>query len=111
MEKFIVTYHAPAETRNNKEKMTPENHQNYMGLWNAWMKKCGSALVDMGAPVGYGQNVTNEGAKESNRDIVGYSILQSDDIASAKALLEGHPHLAWDPSCDIQIHQLMQMPS
>jgi len=110
MKKFLVTYQAPVETRNNKDLMTPDNMKKYMDTWKAWTGKCGSALLDFGSPLCDSQTVSNDGSEKSGSDIVGFCILQSEDIESAKQLLEGHPHLAWHPSCDIQIHEQMQMP-
>ncbi|MBT5954798.1 hypothetical protein HOG98_08760 [bacterium] len=110
MNKYLVTYHAPAETMNDKSKMTQENMNKYMELWKIWTEKCGSALVDLGTPLGFGQNVVNTGQEASNRNTCGFSILQAENMDSAKLLLEGHPHLAWDQTCDIQIYQQMQMP-
>jgi len=110
MKKFLVTYFAPAETRNNKESMTPERMKKYTDEWKAWTEKCGSALIDFGAPLGNRQNLSNNGSGKSNSDIVGFCILQAEDIESAKQLLEGHPHLAWDDTCELQVHEQMQMP-
>jgi len=111
MKKFLVTYFAPDETRNNRELMTPDNMKKYMDNWKAWTGKCGSALVDFGTPLGHSQKVSNNGSKKIGSDIVGFCILQSENIESAKTLLEGHPHLSWDANCEIQIQEQMQMPA
>jgi hypothetical protein len=29
---------------------------------------------------------------------------------SAKGLLEGHPHLEWDGTCEIEVHEVMPLP-
>ena len=31
-------------------------------------------------------------------------------MPAAQAMLEGHPHLGLDPSCEIEVHEVMQMP-
>ena len=46
----------------------------------------------------------------SSWQVVGYSILQAENIDDAKALLDGHPHLAWDGACEIEVHEVMPLP-
>ena len=75
----------------------------------AWAQRCGSALVDMGAPLANGQKLTTSGSVDSDRKVVGYSILQAEDMAAAKALLSGHPHLGAADDCEIEVHESMPM--
>ena len=71
---------------------SPEEMKAGMEPWMAWAAKCGEGLVDLGAP------------------LVGYSILQAEDMEGAKALLEGHPHLEWTGGCEIEVHESMPLP-
>ena len=59
----------------------------------AWAAKCGDGLVDLGTPLGGGQKLSKSGSSPSDKSVIGYSILQAEDIEGAKALLAGHPHL------------------
>lgn len=76
----------------------------------AWASKCGSGLVDLGAPLGNGQKLTKSGSSSSQREVSGYSILQAEDMAAAQAMMEGHPHLEWIGGCEIEIHEALPLP-
>jgi hypothetical protein len=109
MKKFIVIYHAPATFMEQAQDMTPEDMQKGMEPWMAWAARCGSGLVDMGSPLAGGQKLSPSGSTDSDRQVVGYSILQAEDMAGAKALLAGHPHLDWANGCEIEVHETMPM--
>jgi len=111
MKKFIVLYHAPAELMKQSENTTPEEQAKGMEGWMQWAKKCGDKLVDLGAPLANGQQINPDGkSKNSDKNVVGYSILQADSIEDAKKLLIGHPHLGWDAACSIEVHETMPLP-
>ena len=76
----------------------------------AWAAKCGSALVDFGTPLGGGQKLSKSGSSPTDNNVVGYSILQAEDMEGAKALLQGHPHLDWANGCEIEVHESMAVP-
>jgi hypothetical protein len=108
MNKFIVIYHANATFMDQMAGATPEDMQKGMEPWMAWAARCGSGLVDMGAPLAGGQKLSKSGSTDSDRQVVGYSVLQADDMAGAKALLAGHPHLE-NEGCEIEVHEAMPM--
>jgi hypothetical protein len=110
MKKFIVIYYAPASAMEQMQNASPEDMKKGMGQWMVWAKKCGSSLVDMGTPLGSGQTLTKSGSSPSDKNVVGYSILQAEDMEGAKALLEGHPHLEWTGGCEIEVHESMPLP-
>ncbi len=111
MKKFIVIYHAPLDFIKDMANTTPEDRKKGMDEWMAWAKKCGSKLVDMGAPLMNGQQLIPDGtSKSSNKNVVGYSILDAENLEEAKSLLKGHPHLAWNAQCSIEVHETMPMP-
>lgn len=111
MKKYIVLYRAQKSAMDKMKDMNPEDSKKGMEAWMAWAQKCGDGLVDLGAPLGMAQNVTPDGASPSDLNVVGYSILQANDMAGAQAMLEGHPHLAWDAGCEISVHETLPMPS
>ena len=76
-----------------------------------WVAKCGDGLVDLGTPLGDGQNVRKSDSSSSNKNVTGYSILQAEDMEGAKALLQGHPHLDWAAGCEIEVHESMPLPT
>ena len=110
MKKFIVLYHSPAGAWKEMKNATPEEMKKGMESWMVWAEKCGKALVDMGTPLGNGERVTKGGSKPSTKGVIGYSILQAESLAKAKALLKDHPHLDWAKECEIEIHESLPTP-
>ncbi|TFG58342.1 MAG: hypothetical protein E4H36_15465 [Spirochaetales bacterium] len=111
MKKFLVTYHAPFSSAQQMADSTPEEMQKGMDEWMAWAKKCGSGLVDMGAPLGNGEQLNADGSSKSHNLTVGYSFLQAENLHGAKKLLEGHPHLGWNKECTIEVREILDPPS
>ena len=109
MKKYIVTYHAPGNLMEQAADMSPEEIQKGMEPWHAWMEARGDALVDGGSPLTGGLNISKSGTSASERKVTGYSILQAEDMESASAMLDGHPHLDWGEGVEIEIHEAMPM--
>ena len=110
MKTYLVTYHSPASAMKKMATATPEEMAAGMSEWMKWAKKCGKQLVEMGAPLTGSVNLKATGpAVASKRKITGYSILQSESMASAKKLLKGHPHLSWVKGCEIEVHEAVPM--
>jgi hypothetical protein len=110
MKKFIVIYHAPADAQMGTAQMTPEQQAEGMKAWMTWAQKCGDKLVDIGAPLANGQALTPKGSSASKKEVAGYSVLQAKTMDEAKALLKGHPHLAWNAACSIEVYETMPIP-
>lgn len=105
MSKFVVLYLAPAGAWT---EMAPEQRQKEMEAWMAWAARCGDQLVDMGSPLSGGQRLTASGSGPSGTDVTGYSMLEATDMAEAKALLDGHPHLGLEGGA-IEVHESATM--
>ena len=111
MKRFIVIYHAPAEALAQSANASPEEMAEGMKPWMEWAAKCGDQLVDLGTPLMGGQKVMPDGSSSiSVREVAGYSVLQAENMDEAKALVDGHPHLAWTGGCEIEIHESMPLP-
>lgn len=110
MKKFIVLYHASEEAGKKMASATPEEMQAGMKPWMEWAEKCGSGLVDMGTPLGNGQKVTKNGTMPSDKDVVGYSVLEAESMDDAVAMLKNHPHLDWVDSCEVEVHESLPPP-
>jgi hypothetical protein len=111
MKKFIVIYHAPKNLVDQTMSTTPDEQEKGMEAWMEWAGKCGDKLVDMGAPLANGLQLTRDGSGVASRkDVVGYSVLQAETIDQARTLLKGHPHLGWDGACTIELHETMPLP-
>jgi|SRR5581483_541877 len=108
MKKFILLYNGPATP---PEQMDPSKRDAIMAKWGEWMQKVGSAMVDMGQPMANGQAVTDDGSSRAALQLSGYSIIQAEDMESAKKLVEDHPFLS-DKTGDfsVEIFELMPVP-
>lgn len=109
MKKFYVIYTAPASYWEQIQNSSPEDMKKGMEQWEVWAKKCGRGLVDMGTPLSSGQKITKSGSSPSEKNVVGYSILQAENMEGAKALLAEHPHLEWTDGCEIEVYESMPM--
>jgi len=110
MKKFIVLYYAPISAEEQIAGATPEKTKAGMEPWMNWAKKCGDSLLDMGGPLGNAQNIKKSGVSKSQSKAVGYSILQGDNMEKIVGLMKEHPHLMWNPECEIEIHEVLAMP-
>ena len=83
-----------------------------MKAWGDWAQRTGSQLVEMGAPLMNGQQISPNGSTaNSTKDVAGYSIVQAENMDAAKALFNGHPHInGWNPKATIEVHEVMPIP-
>jgi imidazoleglycerol phosphate synthase glutamine amidotransferase subunit HisH len=111
MKKFMVMYHAPIDALQQTAGASKEEMEEGMKAWMVWAEKCGDKLVDLGTPLANGMKLLYQGDPESSeRQVCGYSVLQAESMEEAKELLTGHPHLGWNPACEIEIHESMALP-
>ncbi len=110
--RFLIIYHAPIDAMTQTANATPEQQAEGMAMWNAWAKRAGSKLHDMGAPLVNGKRLRANGSTSpSTKDVAGYSLLQAEDWDDVMDLLSGHPHISgWNPEATIEIHETMLMP-
>jgi hypothetical protein len=107
MAKFIYLYRAPATPTAD---LTPEQASERMAAFSAWMDKVGVALLDAGSPFGPSVSVRDDGSEGPAGDLIGYTIVEADDLATAKALTNGLPLLCdSDGKCAVEIFELLQM--
>jgi hypothetical protein len=106
MSKFLVLYRAPMSAREQMANATPEQAKAGMDAWMAWAGKAGSAIVDLGAPLGDGEAV---GPGKADDEIAGFSIVEAGSQADAVNLLADHPHFQ-TPGGSIEVHEFLSMP-
>ena len=71
-------------------------------------RRIGPALVDVGSPFGPSTSVCDDGTEGTAGDLIGYSIVEADDLAAAKALTDGLPFLAGrEGLCAVEIFELL----
>jgi hypothetical protein len=104
MPKFIYLYRGPAPD------LTPEQGAERMAAFAAWMEKVGPALVDGGSPFGASASVRDDGTDATAGDLIGYTIVEADDLAAAKAFTDGLPFLSnRDGKSAVEIFELLSM--
>jgi hypothetical protein len=73
MKRFVILYHAPVSAAQQMASATPEQMKAGMDAM-AWAKKAGSAIVDLGAPLGNAKMVKRSAVTASGTMVTGYSI-------------------------------------
>jgi hypothetical protein len=107
MAKFMYLYRGPATPMSG---LTPEQGAERMAAFGAWMERVGSALVDVGSPFGASGSVRDDGAEGAAGGLIGYSIVEADDLAAAKGFTDGLPFLSHhDGTCTVEIFELLSM--
>jgi len=109
MKKFIVIYYAPTSFMEKMKDATPEDSKKEMDKWMEWAKKVGDGMVDFGAPLIDGKKITSSGSSSSEKNVVGYSILQAESIEGAEEMLKEHPHLTWTDGCEVEVYEAVDM--
>jgi len=108
MTRYMLVYKGEAT---DMADMTPEQGQEIMAKWGAWMERIGPALVDVGAPFGPGTSLVDDGTVETAAAATGYSIIEAAGLAEAQSLSNGHPYLSEGKGdYAIDIYELMPVP-
>ena len=90
MSRYLYLYRGPATPM---EDFTPEQGEEQMKAWTAWMERVGSALVDPGNPLAGRASVRDDGSDAEPSDYDGYSVVEAGDLDQARSMLDGHPFL------------------
>jgi hypothetical protein len=108
MAKYIFVYKGPAT---DMENMPEEQVKAVMDAWNQWIQKVGTSLVDVGQPMAHGKSLVDDGSEGTPALLNGYSVIEADDMESAKNLADGHPFLSEGKgNFSIDIFELMPLP-
>lgn len=79
------------------EPTSPEEIETTMDAWMAYFDTLGDKVIDGGAPLAERTVIGGDAASQAN----GYSVVIAADLDEARALTEGHPHLASGGSIEI----------
>jgi hypothetical protein len=114
MKKYLVLYRSEGalsgvSVSEMMANTTPEQMAAGMAVWRAWHEKCGSAVVDLGAPLDKSTTVAGGAGAPSKTTITGYTILQAGSVEEAVALMKDHPHFRM-PGASVQILECTPMP-
>jgi len=105
----MVLYKSSQTAAEQMAQGTPEQREEAMKLWGAWMQKVGDALVDVGAPLAENRTLPAGSLRGDGGHIGGYSILQGDSDADVANILENHPHFH-SPNATIEVLELLPVP-
>ena len=107
MSKYLFLYRGPATPM---DQFTPEQSAEALQAWGAWMERIGPAVTDAGAPFGARDAVTGDGTSGTPSDQNGYSIVEAENLAAARALTDKHPFLSGgDGRFSVEIFELLPM--
>jgi hypothetical protein len=107
---FLVLHQAPTSAMEQMAKASPKQAKAGMDAWMAWAKQAGSAIVDLGKPLGNATAIAKGSVTRGASRIVGYSILQADSMEAVMKLLQAHPHLH-PPGFGIEVLEAIPMPA
>jgi hypothetical protein len=115
MKKYLVLYQSEAAAAGGPSvaemfaNTTPEQLKAGMAMWQAWHERCGSACVDLGAPLDKSTTVTKDSATPGRTPVTGFTILQAASMDEAVSLMKNHPHF-YMPGASAQILECVPMP-
>lgn len=93
-EEVFCSLKAPISAMEQMAKATPDQKKAGMDAWMTWTKKAGSAVVDLGMPLGDGMELSKGSVSKTKTPVMGFSILQGESMTDITKLLEAHPHLS-----------------
>ncbi len=91
MPNYILAYHGGTMPE------TPEEGAEHMAKWEAWADGLGKSLVNRGTPLGNAKTVSANGVTDGGGEnpLMGYSILNADNLDAAVKMVEGSPHISF----------------
>src|ERR1700737_5270078 len=97
MQRFLVTYLAPASVLAEWKKTDPDRRKaaedKMQTEWKKWMADHANMFADVGAGVGKTKLVTSQGTSDTKNDIMLYSVVEAEWHEAAAKSFEAHPHL------------------
>ena len=110
MAQFIFFYRASPEAMQRMGNAAPEQQQAHMGKWQAWTESNAESLLNAGTPFSGGKVLSGAGTSEVDGTMMGFAILQAEDMAAAEAILRTDPFLDQGDGCTIEVYECMSMP-
>jgi hypothetical protein len=89
--KYMFLYRGPATPM---DQLSPEDSAAQMDAWGQWIGRLGPALADVGAPFGERASLSDDGTSGAPGDLNGYSVVEAESLAAARALADKHPFLS-----------------
>ncbi|MHA1555051.1 MAG: YciI family protein [Alphaproteobacteria bacterium] len=92
--------------RDGKKLDTREEEMAQMARWKAWIEELGSAMINPGTPMGQTRTVSADGVSEGGAGMMGYSIVEADNMDAAVAIARACPFMEIG---SIAVTELMEM--
>jgi hypothetical protein len=109
--KFLALYRSSVSAQEMMAAGTPEEAQEGLKAWAAWILRVGDAIVDPGAPLGNETTVpAGSGSGNGASHVTGYSVVEADSIDAARALFDAHPHLSSPGNPSIELLEALPVP-
>src|SRR4051812_38106952 len=86
------------------------NDRSGMQAWMNWAQKHGSAIVDMGAPLGRTKRVTKDGVADARNNLGAYTVVQAESQEAAAKMFLDHPHFTIFPGDGVEIMECLPIP-
>jgi hypothetical protein len=101
MKQYVLIYRGAVQ---------PENGQQHMTDWMAWVKNLGEAMLNPGTPMHPSHTLSQDGNQATSTDnpICGFSVIQAPDMAAAISLISPCPHITIGGS--IEVAEAMNLP-
>jgi hypothetical protein len=114
MNKYLVLYRSEAAKSGMTvsamfASSTPEQMAAGMAAWRAWYEGCGSAVIDLGAPLDKSNTMAEGSVNPGKTAITGYTFIQAASVEEAAKLMKEHPHFHM-PGSSVQILECLPMP-
>ena len=108
MPQFMMVYKGEAT---EMSEISEEEAGAVMAKWAEWMQGVGSALTDLGTPLGPSSSIVDNGSAGTAASLTGYTIVEADSMDAARALADGHPFLSEGKGdYAIDLYELMPVP-
>ncbi|MEM7293634.1 MAG: hypothetical protein AAF420_09625 [Pseudomonadota bacterium] len=104
MANFLFVYH------DGRMPETPEEGQQVMAQWQAWLGGMGDSVVDMGAPLGLSVTVHPDGSVTDDggaNPASGYSVVKAESKEAAIGMAKGCP--IKDAGGTVEVAECMEM--
>ncbi len=87
---------------------TPEQQEEMMATWNAWIETHKNAIVDEGTALGRNKRVTKEGVSDVRNEIGGYTIIKADSHEEAAKMMQDSPNFDI-PGSYVEVMEVVEM--
>jgi DNA/RNA endonuclease YhcR with UshA esterase domain len=82
-----------------------------MMAWMKWAQDHGSALADMGGPLGKTKKVSKKGIEDIRNEMGAFSVVSANSHEEAAKMFENHPHFTIFPGDRVEVMEILPIPT